>query len=118
MEQIPIAQLPFDDLKFDEEGLIPVVVTEYHTNELLMLAYMNKESLLQSIALKEIVFYSRTRQTLWHKGATSGNVLKIHNILVNCYENSLQAEVSIQGNQVACHTGEKTCFYRKLNIQN
>ena len=116
MEQAKIEQLQFDDLQFDSEGLIPVVVTEHHTNVLLMLAYMNRESLSQSIALKEMVFYSRSRKTLWHKGATSGNVLKLHNIFVNCYENSLQAEVSIQGNQVACHTGEKTCFYRMLNI--
>lgn len=117
MDVIRVEQLQFDDLKFDDEGLIPVVVTEHHTNELLMLAYMNRESLSQSIALKELVFYSRTRKTLWHKGATSGNVLKLHNIFVNCYENSLQAEVSIMGNQVACHTGQKTCFYRILNIK-
>lgn len=106
------------DLQFDAQGLIPAVVTDTHTNELLMLAYMNRESLAQSIAKGEAVFFSRSRQELWHKGATSGNVLRIVQIYVNCYENCLQIEVEVQGKGVACHTGHKNCFFRTLDTRD
>ena len=103
--------IQIQDLRFDEQGLIPAVVTESHTNTLLMLAYMTKESLLQSITLQEVVFYSRSRKALWHKGKTSGNILSIESIHVNCYNNSLHIMVTIQGSGVACHTNNKSCFF-------
>lgn len=100
------------DLKFDENGLIPCVVQDIKTNQVLMVAYMNQESPRLTIETGETWFWSRTRQELWHKGATSGNIQKAREIYKNCEDNSLLILVEQIGN--ACHTGNKTCFYRLL----
>lgn len=100
-------------IQFDEKGLIPAVVQDADTGDVLMLGYMNAESLRRTLAEKEVWFYSRTRQELWHKGATSGNKLKLVSISVNCEENSLLVKAHPMG--PTCHTGHKTCFYRELD---
>jgi phosphoribosyl-ATP pyrophosphohydrolase/phosphoribosyl-AMP cyclohydrolase len=99
------------NLRFDVNGLIPAVVQDAETNEVLMLAYMNVESLRLTMATKETHFWSRSRQELWHKGGTSGNVQKVVEISVDCDADTLLVRVIPAG--PACHTGEQTCFYRE-----
>ena len=99
------------NLRFDANGLIPAIVQDAKTNEVLMLAYMNLESLQRTIQTKETHFWSRSRQELWHKGATSGNVQKVVEMRLDCDADSLLVRVIPAG--PACHTGERTCFYRE-----
>lgn len=100
------------ELKFDDNGLIPAVVQDAQTNAVLMVAYMNAEALRLTIETGEAVFWSRSRNELWHKGATSGNVQRIHEIRVDCDADTLLLRVEPAG--AACHTGEYSCFYREL----
>jgi phosphoribosyl-ATP pyrophosphohydrolase/phosphoribosyl-AMP cyclohydrolase len=100
------------NINFDEKGLIPAVIQDADTGEVLMLGYMNEESLRRTMKSKEVWFYSRTRQELWHKGETSGNIIKVQNIKYNCENNSLLVTAHPTG--PVCHTGNKTCFYREL----
>ena len=99
-------------LKFDENGLIPAVVQDHWTKEVLTLAYMNEESLAISIAEQRTCFWSRSRKELWRKGETSGNVQHIVSITADCDEDALVVEVIKDG--PACHTGEESCFHRPL----
>jgi len=101
-----------EELKFDEEGLIPAIAQDVKTREVLMLAYMNKESLERTLKTGETWFWSRSRQEYWHKGATSGNIQKVKEIRYDCDKDALLVLVEQVG--VACHTGERSCFYRKL----
>ncbi len=94
-------------------GLIPVVVQDVYSKAVLMLAYMNEDSLRLSLETGETHFWSRSRNCLWHKGETSGHIQKIKNILVDCDEDTLLVEVIQTG--VACHTGAANCFYRRLS---
>lgn len=112
MKDIPITNN--FDLTFDDRGFIPVIVTESHTQEVLMFAFMNEQSLAQSLEKKEAVFYSRSRQELWHKGATSGNILKIISIKTDCDRDCLLMAVEVLGDGVACHTGAKSCFFNTI----
>jgi phosphoribosyl-AMP cyclohydrolase len=100
------------DLKWDERGLIPTIVQDADTHSVLMLAYMSPESLGKSLELGETVFWSRSRQTLWHKGETSGNTQRIVEIRYDCDADTLLILVEPAG--PACHTGEYSCFYRAL----
>ena len=100
------------NIKFDEKGLIPAIIQDAATGEVLMLGYMNEESLRRTMKSKEVWFYSRSRQELWHKGETSGNIIKVKGIKYNCENNSLLVRASPTG--PVCHTGNKTCFYRDL----
>ena len=100
-------------VKFDEQGLIPAVVQDVKTNEILMLAYMNRESLGKTLETGESHFYSRSRQEIWHKGGTSGHVQKVHSVAIGCYGNSLVIKAEQVGSG-ACHTGYYSCFYRSL----
>ena len=100
----------FSQLKFDAHGLIPAVVQHDLTGRVLMVAYMNKEALEQTIGTGETVFYSRSRQEIWHKGETSGNTQTVKAIHYDCDEDTLLIQVIPQG--PACHTGEISCFYR------
>src|SRR3972149_11909626 len=98
-------------------GLVPAIIQDYKTGEVLMLAYMSSESLAKSLETGTTWFWSRTRKRLWNKGESSGNIQKIKNIKYDCYGNSLLIGVEQVGN--ACHTGRKSCFYRKLkDIEN
>lgn len=101
-----------DDLKFDERGLIPAIVQDYSTKKVLMMAYMNKESIKLSIEKGETYFYSRSRNELWHKGETSGNTQIIKSISYDCDMDTLLIQVKPKG--PACHTGNMSCFYRNV----
>jgi len=99
-------------LKFDEKGLIPVIVQDDDTGEVLTLAYMNEEALRRTRESGQVWFYSRSRRELWHKGDTSGNFLNVRRILRDCDDDALVIRVQPTG--PACHTGERSCFYREL----
>ncbi|OQX87898.1 MAG: phosphoribosyl-AMP cyclohydrolase [Candidatus Omnitrophica bacterium 4484_70.2] len=99
-------------LKFNEKGLIPVIVQDEKTKKVLMLAYMNKESLKITLKEKRTCFWSRSRKTLWRKGETSGNIQKVKKIFYDCDKDTLLIIVEQVG--VACHTGNFTCFFERL----
>lgn len=101
-----------DDLKFDEKGLIPAVVTDFYSKKVLTLAYMNRESLKISMEEGKTCFYSRSRKCLWRKGETSGNVQHIVGIAADCDLDALWVEVVKDG--PACHTGEDSCFHNPV----
>ncbi|MDD5456510.1 MAG: bifunctional phosphoribosyl-AMP cyclohydrolase/phosphoribosyl-ATP diphosphatase HisIE [Candidatus Margulisbacteria bacterium] len=101
-----------DDLKFDKNGLIPVVCQSYLSGKVLMQAYANMEALKSSISTGFATYYSRSRKSLWQKGESSGNVQRIVDIRVDCDEDCLLYSVIEQG--PACHTGNESCFYRSL----
>lgn len=101
-----------DQLKFDEKGLIPAVIVEAGTHELLMVAYMNRESLKISIETGKTCFWSRSRQELWTKGETSGNYQHIVSITADCDLDTLKVVVEKDG--PACHTGAETCFFNPV----
>ena len=101
------------ELKFDERGLIPAIVQDHYTKEVLTLAYMNTESLAITIDERRTCFWSRSRQELWNKGATSGNMQQVRRLLIDCDADTLLAEVDSPG--PACHTGHRSCFFRKIS---
>lgn len=101
-----------DHIKFDEKGLIPAIVQNAETKEVLTLAYMNKVSLAKSIETKETWFYSRSRQELWHKGATSGNTQRIVEMKLDCDRDAIVVLVLPAG--PACHTGAVSCFSERI----
>ena len=101
-----------ENIKFDEKGLVPAIVQDYYTKEVLTLAYMNKESLEITLKGKKTCFYSRSRQELWLKGETSGNYQNVVSIKYDCDGDALLIEVRKDG--PACHTGEESCFYNSL----
>ncbi len=100
------------ELKWDERGLLPAVVQSAESGAVLMVAWMNAEALARTRASGEAWFWSRSRGELWHKGATSGNVMRVQAILVDCDADTLLVRVQPAG--PACHTGAETCFYRAL----
>ncbi|RCW50784.1 MULTISPECIES: bifunctional phosphoribosyl-AMP cyclohydrolase/phosphoribosyl-ATP diphosphatase HisIE [unclassified Halanaerobium] len=101
------------NFKYNEKGLMPAVVQDYRTKEVLMVAYVNEESLKMSLKMGETVFYSRSRQELWHKGEISGNTQEIKEIFYDCDQDTILFMVDAAG--PACHTGENSCFYRKIS---
>jgi phosphoribosyl-ATP pyrophosphohydrolase/phosphoribosyl-AMP cyclohydrolase len=101
------------ELKYDDQGLIPAIVQDAGTGQVLMLAYMNAEALAKTLETGETWFWSRARQTLWHKGATSGNVQPVEEIHYDCDADALLVRVHPTG--PACHTGQESCFYRSLD---
>ena len=105
--------MAIQSLKFDANGLIPAIVQDATTNEVLMLAYMNAESLRLTLEKGETIFWSRSRQELWHKGETSGNVQRVVDVRLDCDEDTLLIRVEPAG--PACHTGNQTCFYREID---
>ncbi len=100
------------EIRYDEKGLVPCVTQDASTGEVLTLAYMNEEALRRTLATREVHFFSRSRQALWRKGETSGNVMRLRSLRYDCDEDALLALVDAAG--PACHTGERTCFYRDL----
>jgi len=100
------------EIKYDASGLVPAIVQDAETNEVLMMAYMNAESLALTIEKGETWFWSRSRQELWHKGATSGNIQRVVEVRVDCDADTLLILVNPAG--AACHTGERSCFYRNI----
>ena len=101
-----------DELKFNEKGLIPAIVQDHYSKKVLMMAWMNKESLEISLREKKTCFYSRSRQELWRKGETSGNVQHISSIYADCDKDTLIVEVVKEG--PACHTGAESCFFEPV----
>jgi len=102
------------ELQFDEKGLVPAVVQEEDTGEVLILGFMNADALRVTQEKGLVTFWSRTRQVLWTKGETSGNHLRLVRIYYNCENNSLLVKARLDEDEVACHTGNRTCFYREL----
>ena len=101
-----------DQIKFDSQGLVPVVTQDMDTKEVLMLAYANQEALEKTLQVGEAHYYSRSRKGLWHKGATSGHVQHIEEVRFDCDCDAVLYLVRQTG--AACHTGEYSCFYRNL----
>lgn len=103
----------FDQLRWNDQGLIPVIVQDANTRQVLMMAYMNAEALAKTIETGETVFWSRQRQELWHKGATSGHTQTVRTIYADCDADTLLVLVDPAG--PACHTGAVSCFFRTLD---
>ena len=101
-----------DEIKFDVNGLVPVIVQDAETTEVLMLAYMSRETLRETVKGKRPVFWSRSRKSRWVKGETSGNTQQKVKMLVDCDMDTLLIKVKQKGG--ACHTGYRSCFYRKV----
>src|SRR5215813_12170955 len=108
-----MSELLIQNLKFDDQGLITTVVQDDDTNEVLMVAHMNAESLAKTLQTGETWFWSRSRRELWHKGATSGNTQRVVDVRLDCDGDALLVRVNPNG--PACHTGERTCFFRNAN---
>jgi phosphoribosyl-AMP cyclohydrolase len=102
--------------KFDEHGLIPAVATDQATGEVLMVGYMNPEALARTIETGEAHYFSRSRKVLWHKGATSGLVQKIKELLIDDDQDCVWLKVDIGGSGASCHVGYRSCFYRAIPI--
>lgn len=103
-------------IKYDQNGLIPAIVQDVETKEVLMMAYMNQQSLLLTRQTGETHFWSRSRNELWRKGGTSGNIQTVVDIRVDCDADTLLILVRPAG--PACHTGEQSCFYRNIKEEN
>jgi phosphoribosyl-AMP cyclohydrolase len=101
-----------EELRWDPRGLIPAVVQDAISGEVLTVAYMSRESLAITIEIGETVFYSRSRQSLWHKGETSGNTQKVVKIIADCDQDALVVQVNPKG--PACHTGARSCFHEEV----
>ena len=103
-------------IRFDANGMIPAFVTDISDGKPLMMAFMNEEALRLTLETGEAHFYSRSRQSLWHKGATSGNVLAVHDVHVDCDQDTIWLTATPKGHGAACHTGRKSCFFLRLSL--
>lgn len=103
-------------IRYDANGLVPAIIQDSFTNEVLMLAYMNSESLARTLETGETWFWSRSRAQLWHKGETSGNVQRVVEVRLDCDADTLLIRVLPAG--PACHTGNRTCFYQELERES
>ena len=101
------------NLKFDDKGLIPAIVQDADSGDVLMLGYMNRESIERTLSSSEVWFYSRSRQELWHKGATSGNRLIMQELWLDCDGDAVLVKAKPLG--PTCHTGERSCFFQRLS---
>ena len=108
------SSIAWSDFKLNSDGMVPVIAQDYQTNEVLMLAYMNRESLGLTLKTKKATFYSRSRQRIWVKGETSGHFQFVQEIRYDCDCDTLLLLVRPAG--PACHTGNRTCFYRTLSF--
>jgi phosphoribosyl-AMP cyclohydrolase len=103
-------------LKFDDKGLIPIIVQDDTTGQVLMLGYANQESLKLTLESGDVWFYSRSRQELWHKGGTSGNVLKVRSISMDCDKDAILIRANPAG--PTCHTGNVSCFFQEFTASS
>ena len=103
-------------LKFDDKDLIPAIIQDARSGEVLMLGYMNEESLKRTLASGDVWFYSRSRRELWHKGETSGNFLRLKSITKDCDGDALLVKAEPAG--PVCHTGKRTCFFQQLESED
>jgi phosphoribosyl-AMP cyclohydrolase len=106
-----------DNVKWDKDGLVPVITQEHSTGDVLMFAWMNREALAQTVARHEAVYFSRSRQRLWHKGEESGHIQKVHDIRMDCDADVLLLQVTQLGHDpgIACHTGRHSCFFQRYD---
>ncbi|MEO0799104.1 MAG: phosphoribosyl-AMP cyclohydrolase [Pseudomonadota bacterium] len=104
--------------KFDADGLIPAIATASDTGEVLMFAWMNREALLATLDTRRAHFWSRSRGKLWRKGEDSGNELIVNDIRVDCDQDVIAMSVTLVGDKVACHTGARSCFYRRIDLDS
>ncbi len=108
-------------IKWDEHGLVPVIAQEAQTNDVLMVAWMNREALARTVELGQAVYWSRSRKKLWHKGEESGHFQQVHEIRLDCDEDVVLLKVTQVGD-IACHTGRHSCFFQKFeggeNVEN
>ena len=111
-----VDQAWLQQIKWDQNGLVPVIAQDYQTKEVLMFAYMNAESLQLSVEKGEAVYYSRSRKKLWHKGEESGHIQKIHEIRLDCDGDVVLILIEQKGG-IACHTGRNHCFFNRLENQ-
>ena len=107
-----MGQVALDEVRFDDRGLVPAVVQDVESGDVLMMAWMNRASLERTLEERRTVFWSRSRQELWRKGDTSGHVQHVEEVRVDCDGDVLLVRVHQVG--AACHTGERTCFFRRL----
>ncbi|MEX0743126.1 MAG: phosphoribosyl-AMP cyclohydrolase [Actinomycetota bacterium] len=105
-------QMALDEVRFDDRGLVPAVVQDVENGDVLMMAWMNRASLERTLEERRTVFWSRSRQELWRKGDTSGHIQHVEEVRVDCDGDVLLVRVHQVG--AACHTGERTCFFRRL----
>ena len=108
-----------DSVKWDRDGLVPVIAQELESNDVLMFAFMNREALAQTAELGQAVYWSRSRRKLWHKGEESGHVQQVHEIRLDCDNDVVLLKVTQLGHEpagpsIACHTGRHSCFFQKL----
>ncbi|MBD2386538.1 bifunctional phosphoribosyl-AMP cyclohydrolase/phosphoribosyl-ATP diphosphatase HisIE [Cylindrospermum sp. FACHB-282] len=103
--------IPVEKIRYDEKGLVPAIVQDYLDGTVLMMAWMNQDSLQQTLTTGETWFWSRSRQELWHKGATSGHIQKVQSMRYDCDSDALLIGVEQLGD-IACHTGERSCFHQ------
>ena len=109
-----------DDVKWDAQGLVPVIAQEVGSNDVLMFAFMNREALAKTAELGEAVYFSRSRQRLWHKGEESGHIQKVHELRLDCDHDVILMKVEQLGHAaheagIACHTGRHSCFFQRLD---
>ena len=104
------------DIKFNQDGLIPAIAQDADTGEVLMLAYMNEESLRRTLESGQVWFYSRSRRELWHKGATSGNTITVRSIWKDCDSDTILIKGKAAG--PVCHTGNETCFFQEMTRED
>lgn len=101
-----------NQIKFNNDGLVPVIAQQYDTNEVLMMAWMNKQAVVESLNNGRVCYWSRSRQNYWRKGESSGQVQLLKELIIDCDGDTLLAKVEQKG--VACHTGRRTCFYKTI----
>ena len=106
-----------DDIRWDRDGLVPVIAQEAASGDVLMFAFMNREALAATLESGQAVYWSRSRQRLWHKGERSGHFQQVHELRLDCDADVLLLKVTQLGHQpgIACHTGRHSCFYRRLD---
>jgi len=102
--------------RFDASGLISAIVADENSGEILMLAHMNADALKRTIETREAWFWSRSRETLWRKGETSGNSLRVSAMKVDCDQDAVLLSVTVEGDGKTCHTGRRSCFYRSVAL--
>lgn len=104
-----------DEIRWDEQGLVPVIAQEASTGDVLMFAWMNREALQRTADLGEAVYYSRSRKRLWHKGEESGHIQKVHDIRLDCDNDVVLLKITQLGHEpgIACHTGRHSCFFQR-----
>ena len=102
-----------DKIQFNENGLVPVITQDFSSSEILMMAWMNKEALEKTIKSRNMIYYSRSRSQLWRKGESSGNFQKLHELRLDCDNDTLLALIEQTGD--ACHTGSQSCFFKALD---